>query len=134
MKFEGEFKDNVVLLTWSTASEQNNDYFYIERSLDGFSWTRIVEKNGSGNSSYQIDYSAVDNQPFLGINYYRLTQVDYDGQRESFDIIAVNVKKDLENCEGRYYDLTGREVDMSTCPNGIYIKKCEGGSKIVRKL
>ncbi len=134
MKFEGEFKDNVVLLTWSTASEQNNDYFYIEKSLDGFTWTRIIEKPGHGNSSTQIDYNAIDNQPFLGINYYRLTQVDYDGQKETFDIIAINVKKDLENCEGRYYDLTGREVDMSTCPSGIYIKKCEGGSKIVRKL
>ncbi len=132
--FSGEFKDDKVFLKWSTASEQNNDYFYIERSLDGLNWIRIIEKTGSGNTSYQIDYSSVDNKPFIGINYYRLTQVDFDGQKETFDIIAVNVKKDLENCEGSYYDLTGREVDMSTCPSGIYIKKCEGGSKIVRKL
>jgi hypothetical protein len=68
-----------VLLNWQTASEINNDYFEIERSVDGENFFAIGKVNGAGNSSQLLNYSNVDNNPFVGVSYYRLKQTDFDG-------------------------------------------------------
>ncbi|OIP01433.1 MAG: hypothetical protein AUJ98_04635, partial [Bacteroidetes bacterium CG2_30_33_31] len=71
---------DVINLYWKTASEQNNDYFIIERSADNINFQNIGNIDGSGNSINIIDYNFIDNQPNNGINYYRLKQVDFDGK------------------------------------------------------
>ena len=71
--------DNHVQLTWATASEENNDYFLIERSIDGKDWEVINQKPGAGNSSQTRSYQYIDENPIIGISYYRLRQVDFDG-------------------------------------------------------
>ncbi len=68
-------------ITWTTASESNNNYFEIERSSGGSTFTtiaRVVSQNS--NSTQPLNYSAVDNNPLDGISYYRLKQVDNDGK------------------------------------------------------
>ncbi len=134
LSFEGHLENNSVILEWSTATEHNNDYFYIERSNDGFTWSKILQVPAVGNSSTKVDYLAIDDSPRNGNNYYRLTQVDYDGQKETFDIIVVSLNSKNDNCVGKYYDMTGKEVDITTCSSGVYIKVCDTGSKLVRKL
>lgn len=79
-------------ISWTTATEINNDYFILERSTDGFEFEEIAEIEGNGNSNNIINYVFTDNNPFIGINYYRLTQYDYDGKNETFDVIAINYK------------------------------------------
>jgi hypothetical protein len=71
--------DGRVQLDWATASEENNDYFLIERSLNGKEWVAIIQMPGAGNSSQTRTYQYIDENPILGISYYRLRQVDYDG-------------------------------------------------------
>jgi len=71
---------NFVRLTWSTVSETNNNYFSIERTTDFESVQEVMHINGAGNCSFQMDYSASDTNPLDGISYYRLKQVDFDGQ------------------------------------------------------
>jgi hypothetical protein len=71
--------DDRVQLDWATASEENNDYFLIERSVNGKEWEAIIQKPGAGNSSQTRTYQYIDENPILGISYYRLRQVDYDG-------------------------------------------------------
>lgn len=76
---------NVAELIWATASEQNNKGFDIERSIDGHSWSKIGFVNslaGNGNSDARLDYKFVDNVPAKNQNYYRLKQVDIDGNHE----------------------------------------------------
>lgn len=70
---------DAVQLTWITASELNNDYFTIERSLDGYSFEAIHQEPGAGNSNQWLNYEWYDHSPFDGINYYRLKQTDFDG-------------------------------------------------------
>jgi hypothetical protein len=82
--------DAVVELTWITAKEVNNDYFTIERSTDGVSFETILRVDGSGNTTENKTYRAVDAQPVKGTAYYRLRQTDFNGQSESFNIVAVN--------------------------------------------
>jgi hypothetical protein len=74
---------------WSTASEINNDYFKVERSRDGENWFSIGTVRGAGNSSSRKDYTLTDYSPLLGEQWYRLVQVDYDGNFEIFDPILV---------------------------------------------
>lgn len=79
--WDGKCDGKVVHLTWTTASEQNNDYFTIEKSRDNDSWTAIGTVPGAGNSSQMISYSFVDPNA-VGRAYYRLRQTDIDGRSE----------------------------------------------------
>ncbi|OIQ37663.1 MAG: hypothetical protein BM555_00275 [Crocinitomix sp. MedPE-SWsnd] len=65
-------------LQWKTASEVNNDYFTVERSIDGVNWLAILDKGAVGNSSVPIVYDDIDREPLFGEVYYRLKQTDFD--------------------------------------------------------
>jgi hypothetical protein len=71
--------NNIVTLSFSTATEHNNDHFDIERSADGRIFEKIGEVKGAGNSIVRQDYTYTDQKPLNGVNYYRLKQVDFDG-------------------------------------------------------
>lgn len=68
-----------VELVWKTTSENNNDYFLIEKSLDGNKFEVIGKRKGAINSNTVKQYSFIDNNPSY-TNYYRLKQVDIDGK------------------------------------------------------
>lgn len=76
-------------LSWSTASETDNNYFIIDRSSDGKDFNRLAKiySQGSGAS----DYFSTDKNPFAGNNYYRLKQVDKDGTEKELGVKVVNV-------------------------------------------
>ena len=76
--WEGQCDGRVVLLKWTTASEQDNAYFTIEKSRDGNEWSAIGTVPGAGNSSQMISYSFTDDAP-QGLGYYRLRQTDING-------------------------------------------------------
>ena len=80
-----------VSLDWQTATEINNDYFSIEKSIDGKNWELVENVNGAGNSSATLDYSLIDNNPYSGISYYRLKQTDYDSKFTYSNIRTVNI-------------------------------------------
>ena len=68
------------LLTWSTASEINNDHFDVERSEDGKEFIKIGEVQGNGTTNYVINYNYTDvfGATTTSVLYYRLKQVDYN--------------------------------------------------------
>jgi len=87
--------DNIqVKLDWQTASELNNDYFTIERSRDGINWGIVGKVQGAGNSSTMLNYDLFDQNPYLGISYYRLKQTDFDGQFDYSKTINVKMQDD----------------------------------------
>ena len=90
LSFEARCDNNNVALSWTTASETNNDYFTIERSSDVSTWEFVKSVPGAGNSNSTQFYSAVDKDPRGGISYYRLRQIDFDGNSETFNPVAVN--------------------------------------------
>ncbi|WP_161889044.1 T9SS type A sorting domain-containing protein [Pontibacter russatus] len=87
--FDAAATDKGIELSWSTASEQNNSHFLVERSADGMAFEQVGKVDGHGNSSAKISYSYTDFSPLPGQAYYRLKQVDFDGQYEYSKIIAV---------------------------------------------
>lgn len=80
-----------VMLSWVTASEINNNYFTIEKSLDGVNFVEIRRVNGAGNSQTILNYSAIDSQIDSYIMYYRLKQTDYDGKYEYSKVISIQI-------------------------------------------
>ncbi len=111
ISFDGFNKKENNVLEWSTASENSNDYFTIERSEDGVSWDVIDMVDGAGNSQSNINYSLVDNSYREVINYYRLKQVDYDGQSELFEkIVAIDNRAAIKKVV-RITNLLGQDVD-----------------------
>jgi len=94
VSFDGENHENYNLLEWSTASELNNDYFLLQRSIDGTNFEELATINGNGNSSSLLNYNYQHNNP-NELEYYRLKQVDFNGDFEYSKIIAINSKKDI---------------------------------------
>jgi len=90
--FTATSKNNINILSWTTNTEMNNDHFEIERSADGITFHEIGTVEGHGNSSYVSDYHFEDISPFSGINYYRLKQVDYNGDFRYSQVIFVETK------------------------------------------
>lgn len=84
-----------VELNWATASELNNDYFEVQRSIDGRTYETIGEVLGAGDSDTRIDYSFEDEEPLSGDVFYRLKQIDFDG-KYSYYIVRVSVQNDSE--------------------------------------
>lgn len=93
LSFDAELKNDVVWLTWVTAAEINNDYFTLERSIDGINFTPIGNVNGAGNSSTILNYQYIDDNPFNGTNYYRLKQTDFDGKYTYSELRSVSLKE-----------------------------------------
>ena len=97
--------DKSVVFNWITAAEINNDYFTLERSIDGLDFHELTTMPGAGNSSETLNYTYTDKNPFFGISYYRLKQTDYDGQFEYFNTIVVRLDHGLQ------------ELDFTIFPN-----------------
>jgi hypothetical protein len=85
-----------VELTWITATEINNDYFTIERSVDGFNFESIHIEQGAGNSNALLNYRWVDANPNIGMNYYRLKQTDFDGSFTYSQVRVVNFSSSVQ--------------------------------------
>ena len=90
--FNCSYSKNSNSLSWTTASEVNNDHFEVERSLDGLNFEVIGKKKGAGNSLTKIEYSFFDQNSPKGISYYRLKQIDLDGKYTYSEICTVTNK------------------------------------------
>ena len=81
-EFEVSLQEKGIELFWVTATEINNEGFSIQRSRDGKNWEEVTFVSGHGDSEREHMYTFVDESPYLGFNYYRLKQMDFDGRSE----------------------------------------------------
>ena len=90
--FKGERAGEVNRLSWSTASEMNNAGFELQRSADGIRFGKmsfVASGAPEGNSNSPLSYSFVDERPLTTTSYYRLKQIDKDGNSRLSDIVAI---------------------------------------------
>lgn len=97
-------------IEWSVASQVNNDYFVLEHSTDGKNWQVLETIDGAGNTTSQMDYSFHHSFEKYGINYYRLTQFDFDGASETFPIVSVNDSEGSKRTIIRHVNTIGQTV------------------------
>jgi len=103
LSFNAVCENNVVDITWTTATEINNDYFTIQRSTDAVNWEFVKNIPGSGNSNTVLYYATTDDYPYSGTSYYRLKQTDFDGSSETFSPVAVICRESNEGQGISYY-------------------------------
>ena len=107
-EFNGYLHNNSVMLTWTTLSELNNDYFRLYHSMNGKVFEEIGSVPGSGTTSSSLNYSFKHRNPTPDINYYKLKSVDYDGTVHDKGIIAVQVEMNHV-----FYDQITQSIQMN---------------------
>ncbi len=91
----------------------------IERSKNMHNWEELMLVNGAGNSTQIINYNIIDYNPYFNTSYYRLKQVDFDGQYSYSNIEAVQLSDDMtsvfiyENSSNRIFTIRGNEEELS---------------------
>jgi Secretion system C-terminal sorting domain len=150
-------QDKSTLITWKTASEKDNAMFNVEQSTDGKTFKTIGEVKGNGTTASANNYSFEHLTPAVGVNYYRLKQMDYNGT-ETYsavrsvvfgnnglvvkntlvkDVVTVIVNEEATSTVN-IFNISGQQVmtakakgeqtlDVSTLPSGIYMIRTTTG-------
>ncbi len=95
ISFTGENHQDRNELRWITASEINNDYFEIEKSSNGYTFENIGIVKSKGFSDHILKYEFTDESPLTGLNYYRLKQVDVNGEFTYSKTIVIKASTNL---------------------------------------
>jgi len=117
-------------VSWSTITELNNDYFIIEKSQDGIGWREMLQISGAGNSTSPIDYFEIDDNPFYGISYYRLVQVDFDGTRSYGPKVSVDIDSEYISV---FPNPLKNEINITNLSNENTVKVFAMDGKLVFK-
>ena len=88
-EFSASCLENVFTFNWTTASEENNDYFTLEASTDGTQFDPIATIQGAGNSTNLKNYKHTYYRSDDDLQYFRLVQTDFDGTRTEFPALSV---------------------------------------------
>jgi len=94
ISFSANCQNQNIIIKWTTASENNNDYFSLEHSTDAANWIIIKIVNGAGNSSTVQNYSFTDSLTQNAVSYFRLKQTDFDGKSKYSKVITIRSCKE----------------------------------------
>ncbi|MBN8696291.1 MAG: DUF2341 domain-containing protein [Bacteroidetes bacterium] len=92
LTFEAIQEEEKVNVKWITASEINNDYFVVDKTKDFIHFETVSTLDGAGNSVTPVNYQLYDLAPYNGLSYYRLKQVDFNGDHVYYPYVAVDYK------------------------------------------
>jgi hypothetical protein len=120
--FSGKYFDSYNIISWTTTTETENKKFILERSSDAHTFQEIYSVSGAGNSSEVHQYHFRDFKFRLNeTNYYRLKQIDQNGEFTISNIIAINNQEDKAAISVHVYDMLGQLIDPSQVQKGVYI-------------
>jgi len=84
---------NKIHISWTTASEKNNELFTVYKSSNGILWHEIGTLKGAGNSNEQNTYSFIDSEKVDYFAYYKIIQTDFGGTKQELDLMCVFCQK-----------------------------------------
>jgi hypothetical protein len=132
-KFETHCTNNGALVSWSTGSEINSNYFELQRSTNGNDWTSVATIK-AGNSSTGRTYQQLDQNG--GNAYYRIKQVDLDGHFIYTSIVSTNCE--FKNMDMVLYPVPARDLLNVVIRSDKSLKTqlliVDGVGKIVRRM
>jgi hypothetical protein len=102
--------DGIPHLNWSTYFEQNNDYFSVEKKVDGNQWDVLDKIKSKGNSNTKINYTFNDHTPMKGSAFYRIKQTDFDGKFTYSNV--VNLKTALNGIINIYPSIANDKITI----------------------
>lgn len=95
--FNGQRNGMINDIYWSTRSEQNNSHFIVERSMNTYEWEILQYVPGHGTTNETVHYEIKDLSPYYPITYYRLKQVDTDGEVTHYKTISISGEIEIED-------------------------------------
>ncbi len=110
--FSGTAEADFNHLKWSTASENGNDYFTLERSTDGITFNELGRLNGAGNSTQLLNYYFNDMNPYEGTNYYRLKQTDFNGNYTNSAMVSIDFHRGKMSVNNIHPNPTNGELNF----------------------
>ena len=146
LSFEVKALEDVVEIMWATASEENNDFFTIERSADAQEFVPVFTVPGAGNSDVVLNYRILDENPLFGRSFYRLKQTDFDGSFSYSEIesvwvypqqtittypnpvvdkLIIQVSGLEQDLTARLSDIHGHEVMVFTIPQSDIVREIQ---------
>ncbi len=128
LNFNGEKKADSNFIFWSTASECDNDYFILEKSIDGITWDVLDRFKGQGNSHRIVNYNFTDYNINAEVSYYKLIQVDLNGKMKKYS--PISLKSNFANQNFIFRNQLGQEIDYENSPTGVYLKCFMDGTSI----
>ena len=111
--FKGKKMDDGNLLEWESATELNNDYYTIYRSNYPIDWAEIVKIDGVGTSTFSNHYHYLDRDFSNDVNYYYLTQTDFDGKTKKYEIISIDNRLIVSELV-RVTNILGQDINLDT--------------------
>jgi hypothetical protein len=110
-EFKAKATPNSVKIVWSTETETDNDYFILLHSLNGYEYDYLATIKGAGTTNIPKRYSFIDTNPYIGVNYYILTQIDYNGEKETYPpISSYFLRPKSEQYIWHYYNFLGQKI------------------------
>ncbi|WP_226170500.1 DUF6923 family protein [Hymenobacter lucidus] len=123
--FEARAVGQNAQLTWTTASEKNNDHFVVERAYGEQAFTQIATVKGAGTSLQEHSYSFTDagiGAKNVGTIYYRLKQIDTDGTVNQGPVRTLIFTGEKAADAGVYPNpvVADTKLDLTALPAGSY--------------
>lgn len=128
----GEPFDVYNKILWATSTEINSDYFEVQTSLDGYNWIVLGNKDAAGNSNQEIKYSYLASYSVPGVHYYRLKQVDFNGDFKIYGPIAIENTGNIKKVPSVYLNSLGQVINIDYF-SGVYYIIYEDGT-VVKKV
>lgn len=94
--FYGHADGDKIDLYWITESETNNDRFDVYHSTNLNDFEFMASVDGAGNSTEERKYRFIHNKPAAGTHYYKLVQVDFNGNQQESNIVSIDFKMQSE--------------------------------------
>ena len=138
LSFSGRNNGNSNLLEWATSSEQNSNYFELQRSTDGINFVKAATITAAGNSSTNRNYNYNDNISSFTerLFYYRLKQVDISGEAKYSTIVKIKLGNkgfDVEASPNPFADQLRVQVDAIQKENATITLNSLDGRKILKQ-
>ena len=122
---------NTAKITWQTATEANNKGFELQRSFDGSTFITITFIAGAGNADVVKEYSTTDVPGRTGRVYYRLIQVDFDGNSKLSQIVSVLFDK--QGLIKVYPNPAQQQVTIEGVDNYNRVQLLDGSGRMVKE-
>lgn len=134
LSFDAVLNGSKVELTWASNAEYTNNYFTIEKSKDAITFTEFLKIRNFGNNSNIISYFDIDNAPYNGISYYRLTQTNAEGHTLSSRVLSVNNQGTNPVLTLATTPMTEADMQASDLREALVVLRNEKGEESVSKV
>ena len=132
--FDAELNNEDVLLTWTTAEENNSRDFVVQHSINGTDWNSLTVLTAAGNSDVDQHYSYLHQQAGVGLHYYRIQQRDVDGRSSYSNVQRVRIASTATSFRILGNPVQNHTIRVQTNQSGTAVLYNAAGQRMAQQL